>query len=909
MDSDGKNFKKLLDTELADEMKPNNFWPMFGHDGFIYFVSDRDVIAKAGSPELMKSTNNIWKVSVEGGKPIPVTKHTSGSLFYPSMSSDGKVIVYEENFGICKLDVASGKSTVVKVDIDADERENNVEAVLLKDEADSYDLSPSTKRAVVSVHGELFSIATDKGETTNLTRSPGARDMNPQWSPDGKWIAFVSDRSGREELWLCDEHGGQLKKLTDSDTLKGQPVWSPDSKSLLYTAGQRSLYRCDVEGPKEVVIAQSQSGGFSSPRWSPDGKWISYSKAGKNLLPHVVVAPANGGKEERVTDDDSYSETSALWTPDGKRIIYLSGVDVSNVGQGTRPTVQISVVSLLPEEQNPLDRSIDSEEQAQKPGGGVGAGVPPRPTDIKIDFDRIGRRSRQLTRSGDTIMAMALSPDGRTVIFATNGTEGGRPVNSLWSLSLDGERQTRLTQSGQPADGEEGGQDPRLGGFSQVQFARDGRSLYYRQGNGIYNLALASGQGPGGGTPMGRPAPAADASTTPTTSTARRLTFACQLEVDRQAERKEVFLESWRVMKHRFYDANMHGVDWDKVRTTYEPLLEHTASQEDLHAIVLMMLGELNASHTGISATGSTSSQPQPRFPGFELTPDPSGYYKVTHVYRNGPADKDWVKLSVGDLILAIGDRELKIGDNYWKQFIGAAGARLEFTVNSKPNKDGAWKIKVTPISSQQQATLQYERWVAERRAKVEQLSGGDIGYLHIRQMNEPSLRQFERDLSMLRDKKAVVIDQRFNPGGSIDQELLQILGQKVYQSTQGRDAGKVLRPLRGFAGPMVVMANERSTSDAEMFPDGFRALKLGKVVGVTTYGAVIGTGAYRLMDGSSLRTPGMAVRTSSGQNMENFGVPPDVYVDNTPEDFLKGTDAQLLKAVQVLQEDLKQRK
>jgi tricorn protease len=345
------------------------------------------------------------------------------------------------------------------------------------------------------------------------------------------------------------------------------------------------------------------------------------------------------------------------------------------------------------------------------------------------------------------------------------------------------------------------------------------------------------------------------------------------------------------------------------VRTTYEPLLDHAASQEDLHAIVLMMLGELNASHTGISATGGASGQPQPRFPGFELSPDPSGYYKVTHVYRNGPADKDWVKLNVGDLILAVGDRELKIGDNYWKQFIGAAGARLEFTVNSKPDKEGAWKIKVTPISSQQQANLQYERWVEERRARVEQLSGGDIGYLHIRQMNEPSLRQFERDLSMLRDKKAVVIDQRFNPGGSIDQELLQILGQKVYQSTQGRDAGKVLRPLRGFAGPMVVMANERSTSDAEMFPDGFRALKLGKVVGVTTYGAVIGTGAYRLMDGSTLRTPGMAVRTSSGQNMENFGVPPDTYVDNTPEDFLKGTDAQLLKAVQVLQEDLKQRK
>jgi tricorn protease len=278
----------------------------------------------------------------------------------------------------------------------------------------------------------------------------------------------------------------------------------------------------------------------------------------------------------------------------------------------------------------------------------------------------------------------------------------------------------------------------------------------------------------------------------------------------------------------------------------------------------------------------------------------------VTHVYKNGPADKDYVKLTVGDYILAIDGDELKAGDNYWKAYTLAPGSKLEFTVNSKPEKEGAWKTKVAPVSSGAFATLQYDKWVADRRAMAERLSNGDIGYLHIRQMNEASLRKFERDLAELHTKKALVIDQRFNPGGGIDQELLQILGQRQYQYTKVRDSVQVTRPLRGFFGPMVVMENERSTSDAEVFPDGFKTLKLGKVVGVTTYGAVIGTGAYQLMDGSLIRTPGSGLWNVSGTNLENYGVPPDVYVDNTPEDFLKGRDAQLEKAVAVLKEEMK---
>jgi tricorn protease len=326
-----------------------------------------------------------------------------------------------------------------------------------------------------------------------------------------------------------------------------------------------------------------------------------------------------------------------------------------------------------------------------------------------------------------------------------------------------------------------------------------------------------------------------------------------------------------------------------------------------------MMIGELNASHTGQAGGGGRRARgddasDQTRYPGFDLEPD-SGFYKVTHIYRDGPADKDFVKIKVGDYVLAVDGQDLKAGDNYWKNFTMAPGGRFEFTVNSKPDKEGAWTTKITPVSNQQFGNLQYQRWVDERRALVDKLSNGEIGYLHIRQMNEPSLRQFERDLGMARTKKALVIDQRFNPGGSIDQELLEILGQRQYQYTRQRDSIIVQRPLAGFFGPKVVMENERSTSDAEVFPDGFRTLKLGKVVGVTTYGAVIGTGSFTLMDGSTIRTPGSGLWNVNGTNLENYGVPPDVYVDNTPGDFLQNRDAQVEKAVEVLKEEMQKTK
>jgi tricorn protease len=905
-------------THLADgDYKGNYFWPMYAADGNIYFVSDRlpdESHVKPGSHEVLKSTNNLWKIPEHGGRAVQVTHHESGRLFFPSVSSDGKTIVYEQDFGIWKLDTKTGKSTPIKINIVSDDKENAIETITVRNETEGYDLSPTTKRAAVSAHGEIFSIATDHGDIQRVTQS-FSREEDPSWSPDGKWIAFVSDKSGLDEVWMAHEDGTGLKKLSEGDGEKSAIQWAPDSKALMYSASDHKLYRYDLESGKSSVIASGEAGNIQGARFSPDGKWVAYSKLNRDLRPHVYVTPSTGGAERRVGNDDLlFSETNPVWTPDGKRMLFLAGLAQAGSATLRRAFVQVYSVSLVKEEKNPTDRGVDDEEQAQaaekldRQRTAQARGEAPKP-EVKIEFDGITRRSHQVTRLSDNVTALAVSPDSKLYAFVAVSEEERGATATLYTIPEDGTQTTTIAINRRTSL-DEGGGGGGFGGrqIASLKFAKDGRSIYFLGAQGLYNVEIPqsalSATGGRGGAAAGAGPTAGGARSEP-----RHITFTARVEVDHREEWKQVFNESWRVMKHRFYDPEMHGVNWASVKDIYGPLMDYVADQEEMHNVVSQMIGELNASHTGISAAPTQEDRDrmaQTRFPGLDLESDASGYYKVSHIYKDGPADKDYVNINEGDYVLSIDGHELKAGDNYWRYLTAVRGEKLYFTVNSKPEAAGARLVKIQPINQGAYTTLQYERWVEQRRAMVEKLSKGEVGYLHIRSMDAPSLRRFERDLVENHDKKALIIDQRFNPGGGIDQELLEILSQRQYQYTKSRDSVQITRPQQAFFGPMVVMENERSTSDAEVFPDGFRTLGLGKVVGKTTYGAVIGTGAFRLLDGSSIRTPATGLWNVKGYNLENYGVPPDVDVDNTPEDFLAGRDAQLEKAVEVLKEELK---
>jgi tricorn protease len=894
MDVAAKKFTQVTDFEGLDS------WPMWGHDGFVYFVSDRDG----------NGLTNVYRVSDNGGKADRVTSFKTGDVRWPSISADGRVIMFEHDFGIWKLDVSSKKAAPISLNIDAETGDNLSEMQSFNSQADDFELAPSSRRIAFSIHGEIFTAPVEEGDIKQITDG-AARDRGVAYSPDGKWLSYISDQSGREEIFVVPVDGtGTAQQLTDIDALKASYNWSPDSKTIAFVSSDDKIRTLNVATKQVAVLDTSRYGGLGVPAWSPDSKWLAYSKADISRTSDIYVIAASGEeKEPHKVTFDSYNDTNPRFSPDGRKLFFQR----VEPGSGNAPNaVQIYSVGLEKLDKDPDDPEERDAEASQSPqpqeGGAEGAAPPRRPPqnrpphETKMDWAGMKHRTRQITRMPFPIFNYAVGPDGRSLVFVTTEPAGTANIPVIYSIQDDGRRLARIT-SGQPPnpDGEGGGGGGGFGGgVSELALSRDGRTVFFRERDSIYSVPV----GGGGATALtatgARPGEAAR----------RRINFNVRVKVDRQAEWTEMFDDGWRTMKYRFYDPQMHGFDWDASRAKYRPLVEYVGDRQEVINLLNEMIGELNASHTGAA--------PPPRGPGsggvstshlgIELEPDTTaGRYRVSYIYDDGPADKDWVRVKVGDYLLAIDGKPVKAGDDYWQLLNNRLNRKVVVTFNSQPAESGAWQTRIEAISTNAYGQLRYDRWVKARRQKVDELSGGRIGYLHIQAMNPPSLRRFEKEIREFRNKEALVIDQRWNGGGNIEQELLAILVQRQYQVWQPRGTEATGRPFAGFFGPKVVLQNWRSASNAEMFPAGFRALGLGKVIGTPTMGAVIGTGSYSLIDGSTVRTPGVGVFLADAKrtNMENYGVQPDILVDNKPEDNLAGRDRQLETAVDELLKQL----
>lgn len=846
-----KAIRLLTDT---DRKAPKTFVhdvnPMWGADGQVYFVSERDGIF------------NIWRIAPAGGKATPVTAFTGDGVQFASMSPDGRTIAFEHDFGLWTLDVPGGKPRRLSIDIDADPKLNAVETVQSKNKADAFDPSPDGDAVAIEFRGELFVVPTDPeiGEKRQVTASPW-RDQRPVFSPDGRYVVYVSDETREQEFWLFDGQSGARRKLTTHASFKDNAVWAPDSKRVAVTAANR-LLTIDIASGAVTEVAHNPAGGYQLGQFSPDGAALIYTRR-DDALDAEVYAFVLATKQEINLTDNPFADTRGALTPDGRKLVFLS-----DRADGVAQLFVTTLERLTDDPDDPVVKERLKKAQAEKKDAKEQA-----PPPFKVDAENIRRRVVQITRGETPVGGFFLSADGKLVYF-TGADDRGR---GLFSVSIDGKDRKRVSD----------------GAFAGLTPTKDRKKVFYAQDGEVYQMDL-------GGEKK-----------------KSRIEFTVSVRVDRRAEWAQMFDECWRVMKYRFYDEKMHGVDWAAVRARYEPLLASVGDNQDLYDVANEMIGELNASHVGVSGPPSREIPPQSstRYLGFELEVS-GGAYRISRIHRDGPADKEWLGLTVGDYVLALDGETLAPGDNYWSMLGETLNEYVTVRVGPSPDTKTARDVRIRTVASL--GDIKYEEWVRKNRETVEKATGGQIAYVHIRSMNQPSLRRFQNDINELWDRKGIIVDIRYNGGGNIDQELLDILERRPYQYWNNRWGSRAWgrRPRQAIAGPKVMLINFRSGSDSEVTPLGFRQLGLGRIVGNTTSAAVIATGSYGLINGGSIRTPGSLVVTydptkphNYGVNLENLGVDPDVWAENTPEDELKGVDRELQAAIDEVLKMLKEGK
>jgi len=820
--------------------------PMWSQDARkLFYVSELG--GKPGCANII-AQNLTSGFAAEGGYQR-LTSHDDDTVRRARISANGEWIVYECGADLWVVGTKSGVAPrKLAIEVNADDKSNTERTTTFTRDATEFALNADEDAAAVVVQGELFLVKLpDGGKATRLTDSP-AFDHAPSFNPDGKSLLFLSDRSGHEDIYLLEADDPEHTEFTKAHKFKVKRLTDTPEAEL-------------------------------GPTFSPKGDKIAFLRSGKlwTMKPDGTDQKALVG-ENQVFDYD--------WSPDGKMIVYgrMDGSFASELfivpSDGSAPPKNITryatyngdvswsktgnKIGFISQRRGLYAPHVIS---LQKPGTPGMAG--------EIDWDDVHLRADRATAMAAD--SAAISPNGSQMAFRHSSTG-----DDLWVASSTGSSVTRVTTSGQA---------PR-----NIRWATKSSNLiYFLNGTGELRSIRVAG-------PLSFGSLSAEAT---------RITFQAKMNVRRDEEFSEMFVQCWRALSDSFYDAKHHGADWAAVRSKFQPLVSHVAQREDLYALVSLMLGELNASHLGISG-----KLPNPD----EYTADLGLVFddayrgpglKVSEVLKRGPADKRGLNIKPGDIVQSIDRVELTSKVNPSQLLNNKTGEVVLLDVTSDP-KDAKSKrrVEVTAASRDRVSQLMYERWVEHNADAVAKASGGKLGYIHIPSMDDAGLEVFVRSLySDHFDKDAIVIDVRYNGGGFTHDQVLNYLAGKEHTFFRQRDGGEglVLRSYdRKWTKPLVVMTNNRSYSDAEIFPHAFRSLGLGKVVGQATGGFVIGTTSTRLIDGSTFRLPRTGVFTNKGVNMEKQGVLPDVAIEMNPEDWAKGIDTQLLKAVDVVAADVR---
>jgi len=884
----------------------------------VYFISDRDHVA------------NIWSYDPSSKTLAEVTHFTDFDV--KTIDSGAGAVVFEQAGVIHELDPKTGSEHVVHISAPGDFPWMMPHWEDVSGRVTQLAISPTGKRVLVEARGEIFTIPAEKGDTRNLTRSSGSAERDPAWSPDGKSVCWFSDRSGEYQLVIEDQSGIKPQRvITLPNPSHYYTVsWSPDSKKILYHDTNLKVWVMDVASGKAKVVGNDpwmvpQRTMF--PTWSPDSRYVAYAAHLSSLFRAIFVADVNTGESHQVTDGLS-DAMYPVFDASGKYLWFLASTDFGLRSQWLDMTsydhvenfgIYLAVLKkgdpspLLPESDE--DRGMlaaapseDGLSGAESNAGGAakskprGAGGSPSKSEksdkpagnVAIDFD--GLQSRIVSVPGVAEKPYSLLKTGAagTVFYLQNEPAGGGggggapPSGTLMRYKLSDRKAASFATE-----------------VADYEVSADGKKLVYR-------AAPPSGPPPLPGAPPRLVTPSlylVDADKAPPAAGTGKLTVSLSMWLDPKAEFAQIFAEDWRNQRDYLYVPNMHGADWPKMREWYGQFLPYVMHRADLNYLMDMMGAEIAIGHSYVRG----GDMPEvPAVHGGLLGADfaiDQGRYKITRIYDNeswnpdlkAPLAVPGVKIAVGDYVLAVNGEELKTPDNLYRLLDGTANRQTVLTVNGKPSMDGAHEVTVVPVPNEQ--TLRTRAWVESNRRLVDKLSGGKLAYVYLPNTGQPGYSSFNRYYFAQQDRPGVIIDERYNGGGSAADYIIDVLQRDFdgYFNNVAGDRYPFTSPSAGIWGPKVMIINEMAGSGGDLMPWMFHHRQLGVLVGKRTWGGLVhAADTPPFIDGGSMIAPRGGFFTREGKwAVENEGVPPDVDVENWPKDVVAGHDPQLERAVQ----------
>lgn len=857
----------------------------------VYFLSDRDGVS------------NVWSYDTQSKRLAQVTKFTDFDV--KSIDANQGIVVFEQAGYIHELDPKSGQSKRVDIVAAGDFPWMMAQWKDVSNRMTNLAISATGRRAAVEARGEIFTIPAEKGDVRNLTNSSNAADILPIWSPDGRSVAYFSDRTGEYKLYIAPQDGmGAVREINWPEPSRPYaPAWSPDGRRIAFQDSHFRIWLVNVaEGSMRVADNDPYFMADRSivPVWSPDSRYLAYPKRLKSLFRAIFLYDVQTGQVRQVTDGLA-DATSPAWDASGKYLWFFASTNyglnssVLDMSAYDRPeTRSLYLMVLSNAEPSPL--LPESDEESARAGGAprdsaarnrapkdtvnIPAAQPGRA--VRIDFDGIEQRIIPVPGiPARNYSSLRAGPPG-TVFYLEPGAGGGGRGgggggggNTLMRYQLSVRRAAPFVQ-----------------GAAQFVVSADGRRMLYRTGGAQGAMFMV------------------DADRNPPQAGAGRLTASLRAYIDPRQEFQQIFNEGWRNQRNNLYVRNMHGTDWAAMKKMYEPLLPFVNHRADLNYLLDNMGAEIAVGHSYVRGgeMPDTPDAPGGGLLGADFSIE-NGRYRIERIYSGeswnpelrAPLAVPGVNVNVGEYILAINGVELRAPDNIYRLLDGTANRQTVITVGPRASMDGSRQVTVVPVGNEQ--GLRTRAWVEHNRRKVDSMSGGKIAYVFVPNTGQPGYTSFNRYYYAQQDREGVVVDERFNGGGSAADYIVDMLGRSFdgYFNNPVGDRYPFTSPANGIWGPKVMIINEMAGSGGDLMPYMFRYRKLGPLVGTTTWGGLVATtDTPPFVDGGSMIAPRFGFFSVDGRfAVENEGVKPDIAVENFPKDVINGRDPQLERAVE----------